>query len=260
MRFAALIIFCLVCTLQINAQVNVHGIYQGQHIIFSSSGINDSCKRIININNIQLLDTFGAIGYYDSTQLHLKYGDSISIHISSPCTNVHTYVLNTQPHYHYKTAIKPEVVFADTSGNLTWFHAAIHDSAYYAVQVFILNKWITVNKINAVSGKGLHKYETKIQLHPGDNHIRINYSQHGKTFVVTSNLVQIIKPEKIICRYMSQPNDTIFFEQVTNYEIYNETGKIIKSGTGNFVLISDLPRKTWYYINYNNNVKEFYLL
>jgi hypothetical protein len=259
MRFGVLIIFLAVLALPLKAQLLISGIYGGQPILFSSTGINDSCKRIIVINNTQLPDTFGDTGYLDPSQLRINKGDSITIKITSTCSAIHTSLLNTYPHYHHYTGLKPAIVSADTSGKIAWLHDPYHDSAYYTVQVFRWNKWVTLNKINADTSNGLNKYETKINLHSGENKIQVNYWSPKKNYPVSSALIYIQTPEKEICNYLKSPKDTIYFEQETSYEIYDQYGELIKRGTGKFIDISDLKRQMFYYINYDNQMKIFHL-
>jgi hypothetical protein len=259
MRFAVLIIFCLACTLQINAQVNFHGIYGGEPIIFTTWQWNDSCKRTIIINNNQLPDTFGATGFLDSEKSGLKKGDSIAISITSTCSPSQTRLINTHPHYQQDRVAKPAIISADTSGKLVWMYSSTHDSSYFSVQVYRWNKWVSIQKIKADTGKGQSRYEALVPLHAGENIIRINYWYRGIKSPAATVYTTIHTPEKNICQYLKSPKDTIYFTRVTSYEIYDRTGTLLKSGTGSFIDIKDLPRQTTYFINFDNTTSEIWL-
>lgn len=257
-NYLILLVYFVSCTTTLKSQVNYKGIYSGYPVIFTSENFNDTCKRSITINNIQIPDTFSSTAFIDSTLLHLTRGDSLIININSNCSYSSTQLLNTQPYINPDKAPAPEIVYYDSTGNLVWLYTTIHDSAYFSIQILRWNKWISLGQIATDSAHDLHKYEAKINLHTGENRIRINYWNPKNNKPVSSTQIVIQTPSKEICRYLNKSTKMISFDQETNYEIYDQYGALIKSGRGKFVDITDLPNQMYFYIFYDNQMATFH--
>jgi hypothetical protein len=150
------------------------------------------------------------------------------------------------------TLLETVYLKADSTGTVKWqLKENAPDSVL--VQQFRWNRWITFsNRINKENISG-NTFMCRIPLHTGNNQIRLkSRSKDGAVQYSKETEASSYKPN--IRLFDKVPY--IEFTDSTMYELYNEQGKLIISGTGNIIHIDTMPTGM-YYLNYDNVMTQF---
>ncbi len=240
----------------------LEGTYQGQNLYvqnpFASSGVG-FCVINVTVNGQQSIDEINSSAFeIDFSSYQLAKGSPVEVKIEykDDCT---PRVLNAD-------VLKPTSTFVITSMNITpdgaFSFSTSNESGKlpYVIEQKRWNKWVKVGTIQGKGGSGKNDYSINLKPHSGKNTFRIKqvdftrkprYSQEKR--LIRSSVKEVfIKNENP----MKLDGNIIFgdesgAEASTLYEVYNETGLIVKKGYGAKVDMSGLDKGV-YIVNYDN--------
>lgn len=144
------------------------------------------------------------------------------------------------------TVLNIEYLTTDSTGLLKWKTTEPPEDSIL-VQEFRWNRWITLHDKIHKDKKDNNAFFCKTRLHWRTNSFRL------KCGIKYSHIVDAeTKREEV--RIVSDKTDRIImFSDTTMYELYNEKGRLLKSGIGLIIQIDSLY-KGMYYLNYDNDM------
>jgi hypothetical protein len=241
--------------------ITVEGIYQGKNLYvqnpFSSSGVG-FCVYEVRVNGQVTTDEISSSAFeIDLRYFNLKLGDPVAVLIyhKDGCTPK---VLNPEVLKPKSTfeATKMDVAKTATGYELVWETKNENGSVDFVIQQYKWNKWNQYP--NTVAGKGTNTpntYRANVLLNTGQNQFRVSQVDYtGQPRI--SRPCQYSNPAPAISFSPKKADKEIVFSALTDYEIYDKFGDIVKKGQGNKVDVSALP-KGGYYLNYDNQADEF---
>jgi hypothetical protein len=257
----------LLCA-QNDGKIILEGNYLGENLYiqnpYAANGKSFCTKKVL-VNGVEYPadSTLSSAYEIDLKRMNFKEGDSVRIEIfhSAGCKPK---VINTQTHYHGKgEAVLNLRIEYDSI--LKWETVRERFNHLFLVQQYRWNKWINAEEAetggvirNWEEVKGTAKtkdtisYSVNIKkyLHSGKNQFRINsatlYKQnYSKTLAFQRPEGTKLKVEK------NYKKLAVEFPAETLYEIYDESGSVVKRGFGRSVYINKLP-KGKYFLNYDN--------
>jgi len=231
------------------------GTYQGKNLllenIVSGKG-EDICKHKVIING-EVAPRLSSVVEVDLSFLKLAIGDSLELLIKHT-KDCQPNILNPEV-LKNKSTYNLVSISIDTTGELTWKTKGELGKLPFTVEHLWWKKWV---KLGVVLGKGTpweNEYSFKVSSHSGENQLRIKQvddsgnPRYSKILTYLSTVPEVrFGPKKI--------TNLIVFTAKTNYEIYDNFGKLLLSGFGNKVNSYKL-KKGKYYLNYDNKNEEF---
>ena len=126
-----------------------------------------------------------------------------------------------------------------------------------------INDYFTVVEYNLdvkeVKGKGIHvksDYVISVTHHNGLNKYRVKYLDvHGK--VIYSHINEFNSSESDITFYPSRVSTKITLSKVTDFEIMDSYGNVVKKGNGDKIDCMELKAGV-YYLNMHNQTEKFF--
>lgn len=236
-------------------KMSVEGIYRGENLYvmnpFSSSGIG-FCVSEVRVNGQVTTDEINSSAFeIDFSSLDLHVGDKIIVEI--------IYKDGCLPKILNPEVLKPKSTYiiqyitVDKAGVLKWATTNEKGVLDFEVEEFRWNKW---RKIGTVPGKGTpdkKTYSTKVDFHSGINKFRVKQTDYSNK----PNISAEAKFMSLIAEVTFTPGNgkivtkDIIFSAVTDYEIYNYYGSLVRKGTSSKIDVSNL-KKGNYYLNYDN--------
>lgn len=129
------------------------------------------------------------------------------------------------------------------------------------VQQFRWNKWVSMYTFGSFETWKDTCVDNRVMLHSGVNQFRLVVAPNNPTQDSLFSTVFVIGDERqqVNCGLarVCGPSDRFTLNAVSYWEIYDQYGTIIKSGTSLEIPVSDLP-KGGYFLNYDNCTAEFF--
>lgn len=240
----------------------LEGTYQGQNLYvqnpFASSGVG-FCVINVTVNGQQSIDEINSSAFeIDFSSYQLAKGSPVEVKIE--------HKEDCSPRLLNADVLKPTSSFVITSmnitpdGNFTFSTSNESGKLPYVIEQKRWNKWVKVGTVQGKGASGKNDYKINLKPHSGKNTFRIKqvdftrkprYSQEKR--LIRSSVKEVfIKNENP----MKLEGNIIFgnesgAEVSTLYEVYNETGLIVKKGYGSKVDMSGLDKGA-YFVNYDN--------
>jgi len=234
----------------------LQGRYSGKNVYIQNPFTPDGlrfCVVKVTINETTVdVSTYASAFEIDYKSLGFKIGDSITTKI-----------------YHYKDcqlkALNPDYlitlntisIFSVKIENktLVWSVKDQKEKQIFSIEQYKWNRWIRIGGTASNTYTKSYQYDFSSKLHSGENKFRIKYVELNgrpkisKAITFTSELeqVQVFKPKK--------GAKTITFSKHTDYQLYNNSGELIKEGKSDSIDLSDLELGV-YYLNYDNTTGE----
>ena len=148
---------------------------------------------------------------------------------------------------------KISTVKIQKNGKLKWTTTDEREKILYVAQQFKWYKWVTIETIEGKGTTGSYTYSVNVKFHSGINEFRIKQveqngkKEYSKTVTIHSEIMAVS---------MQTTENRIKFSAETNYELYDDNGRIIFKNFGSVIDITELE-KGRYYINYDRIMKEF---
>jgi hypothetical protein len=256
--FCITLFFTLISYSVFSEEMSVSGIYQGENLFvmnpFAATGVG-FCVYEVTVNGQVTTDEINSSAFeIDLSVFQLKIGDKVTVIIKHK-ENCKPKILNEEVLLPKSTFKVLEIAYDRKTNSLRWTSTGEKGSLPYEVEQYKWKKWVNVGTIDG-KGKGeSNEYSLKINTHSGVNKFRIKqidfskkprYSQETTYRCLDAEVT--FSPEK--------PKNEIVFSAVTDYEIYDFYGRLIKKGRGSNVDISKY-KKGDYFINWDNSMGQF---
>ncbi len=230
------------------------GIYNGKPIrIYNPKANNDSfCIKKVFVNDNEMAVQNALIIEINASSTGLKTGDSIKIDIvrGEYCL---PRILNTNEVIKQSRNFKLEEIEAFADGTLEWVASEEKGDTAYTVQQRRWNKWIKVAMAERKKSPGQNRYRVQVPLHSGINEFRVvRYGSpegYNDCYSKPVNVKSVIDPVEIKERCLHEK--CICFSSPTLFELCDESGKLLKSGTDTKINCRDL-KPGRYYLNYDH--------
>ena len=258
-----LILFVFPCLLGFSQDVLVHtGTYQGKNVYvqnpFASNGIGFSTKKV-TVNGEPITNDFVSSAFeIDLKKLNLEVGDSINIKLyhDKGCEPiiVNELALTSAPKLAYLN------IEIDTLGIIKWCTTKEFESKTFYIEQYKWNKWNVVGQMKGTGGSKTNCYEFKADLHSGENTFRvIQETQNSYKKPVSSPTVEIESniSKIIMYEYFNPHDNAIGFSEKTHFEVFNQFGKVVMKGFGNYVDLYDFEYGQ-YFINFDNQTSVWF--
>jgi len=240
--------------------ITVEGIYQGKNLYvqnpFALNGVG-FCVYEVRVNGQVTTDDIGSSAFeIDFKHYNLKIGDLVKVELFTKegCTPK---VLNPEVLKPKSTfeATKIEVVKSGANHELVWETKNESGSVDFAIQQYKWNKWVKGNTVAGTGKAGPNTYRSTVLLHAGQNKFRVSQTDYtGQPR--TSKNCEFSNTAPAISFSPKKADKEIVFSALTDYEIFDQFGNIVKKGQGTKVDVQALP-KGRYYLNYDNESGEF---
>jgi hypothetical protein len=150
---------------------------------------------------------------------------------------------------HSDVVITVQYSFVDSISSIVWSTNTDTLSSKFIIEQYRWNKWVKIGEQSAINKTG-NKFSFIVTPHAGNNKIRVVYD------TIISNEVEFsvnTSYQPLVPRVVGE---AIILKTASNYEIYNQFGDVILSGTATIIDTSKLPKGV-YYIAINNEMREF---
>lgn len=239
--------------------LSAKGVYNGKNLFIQQPNTNNPCTLYIIANNKKLDEKYLRISSYNNGKgievrfdsLKLKTGDLLEAKIifNKECRPK---VLNPEVLLPQKGCDSIAIMMQGDS--LIWQTFGEQGSLSFTVQQYKWNKWVSVYEIKGKGTPGKNRYACKVLLHSGENMFRVqqrtyNRPPQSKQLVVRSETPAVTFKPAVV-------TGIITFSAVTQYELYNEMGTLLKKGVSDKIDCSDL-KLGMYYLNYDNQMGQF---
>jgi len=252
--FLAMFAFCL------NADagtVVLEGKYQQKNIFVINSVAPEGvgfCVYEVLVNGEVTSDEINSNAFeVDLAIWGFKLGDGVVVTIN--------YKDGCEPRVLNPGALEPRPTFetvqinVDEGGMLTWETLNEQGRIPFVVQQYKWNKWVNVGEVMGTGTSTKNSYSFQTTTVSGTNKFRvIQKSYEGKNRQSESVEFNSSKPE--VTFSYDKKSKSIAFSSETNYELYDEYGRIIKRGFGTSADLTALPKGV-YYVSYDSETKKF---
>ncbi|MCF8295936.1 MAG: hypothetical protein K9J13_00205 [Saprospiraceae bacterium] len=227
----------------------IRGNYYGYNLYVINPSVGDEfCVEEVKVNNIVSKDEIKSNSFeIDFSLLDIKVGDKVVIKIkySKSCTPKIVNPEDLEPPDFFKfTTIKVK------DDNLIFrIRGKPGDEPFY-VQQYKWNKWYDLGEVDVMDTIKLNLYSKEIVPHSGQNTFRVKKINkrgeiiYSKQTHFRDNRINEVTMEK------TKVHDELVFSEETEYEIYDEEGKLIKKGKDRYIDFSSFP-KGKYWVNYD---------
>lgn len=220
----------------------------------SSSGVG-YCTYEVSINGSVSTDEINSSSFeIDLTQHNLELGSPVTIIIKHKDDGCYPKVLNPE-------VLKPNPTFettyinVDENGLLKW--TTVNETAKlpFVIEQFKWNKWIKIGEVDGVGTPTINFYSFQTPVIAGMNKFRVKQKGYiDKTRY--SQAVHYTSLAKEVSYVYTKKDQTIYFSEVTGFEVYDKFGNLSKKGYGNTIRVDNLKTDT-YYINMGNTMSAF---
>lgn len=144
----------------------------------------------------------------------------------------------------------------DSSAVLHWISKNEINKLPYTIEQFRWNKWIKVGEVGGKGGVQQNEYSFQTIPHSGENRFRVKQIDY-KGQPRPSKPAEFLAPELNINlpANLYKLADELEFNKETMYELYDQSGNLVRKGSGKKIDLKGLKRGT-YYINYDNKTSE----
>lgn len=231
----------------------VKGIYQGKDLYvknpFAPDGVG-FCVYDVYVNDRLTRDEVNSSAFaIDFQILGIKIGAPVEITINHK-EGCEPLVLNPE-------SIKPHSTFEITDmkiegTTLKWTAKNERGSLPYIIEQYRWNKWVKAGEVPGDGTDDETTYEFDLDPYFGENKIRIKQTDYTGTPRYSDPLVYNPRTPKVTYS-PRKPEKEITFSRPTRYEVFNEYGKLVKTGFGKSVQVDELESGSTYYLNYDNS-------
>lgn len=129
------------------------------------------------------------------------------------------------------------------------------------IEQFRWNRWVVMYSFGSNQHWTDTCLETKLMLHSGENQFRFTaVPTNPYVDLVNSGVTKVIdSSNESVCGFamVCGPSDRITLKRMSYWEIHDQVGRTLKSGTSADIPVGDLP-KGGYFLYYDNCISEFF--
>ena len=258
-RILCILTICILTAFTASSEeMTITGIYQGENLFvmnpFASSGVG-FCVYEVTVNGQITTDEINSSAFeIDLSVFKLNIGDKVVVVIKHK-ENCKPQVLNEdvlQPKSTFKVL---EIVYDRKTNSLTWTTSGEKGSLPFQVEQYRWKKWVNVGTIDGNGSGGTNTYSVNVNTNSGMNKFRIKQVDFSKKPRYSQEATyRSLDPE--VTFSPDKPKNDIFFSAITDFEIYDYYGRLVKKGRANRVDVSKL-KKGDYFINWDNSMATF---
>jgi hypothetical protein len=244
------------------AALSIEGTYQGKNLYIQNPMADDGfgyCVTKVTVNGDILPGAIGSSAFeINFSFFNLTIGDPLFIVIEHNDGCIPT-ILNPEVLL-CKSTFEIESIVVDNNGNLNWKTTNEDGKLTFLIEQFKWNKWVVVGEVQGKGTSNLNTYVFTVSPHFGLNTLRVSQTDHSGSKRASSE-VTFLSNTKKITKSPIKVKDYIFFYAdgkavVTQYEIFDAYGNIVKQGLGDKIDCSNLLSGA-YYINFDNVSEKF---
>jgi len=236
-------------------EIRLDGIYNGNNLYINNPNSGTLfCVSEIWVNGKKTRDEINSNSFeIDFSQLSIEIGSNVHIRIF------------------HKNGCKPQIINPDAiqekfdfsflntkvnrKGMLCWEIKGNPGYGSFVIEQYRWKKWVKSSELTIKDSVSANTYAAEIYPNTSQNTFRIRFkSENGNEIV--SKEIKYTLPGKEIMIVTEKIKDRIAFTATTMYEIVDEAGNLLTSGTEKYIDTSELP-KGKYYINYDNKTETF---
>ncbi len=256
--FGIILILVFFINAALAGEIKVQGIFQGENLFvmnpFASTGVG-FCVFEVTVNGEISTDEINSSAFeIDLNVFNFRIGEKVLILIKHK-DGCKPKVLNAEV-LKPKSTYKVLVINVDRkTKKLNWTSSGEKGSLPYIVEQYKWKKWI---KVATVKGKGIsgkHDYSVAVLPTSGNNKFRIKQLDYSRKPRYSPEAIYRSLDAPITFS-PTKPKNEITFSAITNYEIYDFYGRLIKKGKGTKIDITKL-KKGEYFLNYDNEMGRF---
>jgi hypothetical protein len=237
------------------AKLTIEGTYQGYNVYvqnpFPPCGPLDTCPCVykVLVNGNETKDDIIAPAFEIDLSLYgFKIGDGVTIDIFH-AESCKPKVLSM---YHgRKNVLEISPLSIDANDVLHWTTNNEIVKLPFTIQVFRWNKWVAMGEVDGKGSAGgdlgsyENTYDHKLLPHSGENKIRVIQDVNMSNVITWNSGL----PE-VNCN-VDFPAKKIVFNCETSYELYDNSGNLVKKGRGKEIDYRILKHGD-YFLNYDN--------
>lgn len=215
------------------------GVYQGKTLFIQNT--YDPQEGTFCISQIYLNDQLLNINYKISAlKIDFKgidmYSPVVVKIIHDPvCKPI---VVNPDAVFFHSVFQFESINISDTS--LTWATHGESENSNYILQQYANGIWISIDTIEAAGDFGGASYVLKPFLEEGPNKLRIQYSRADDSYLLSREIDFHYYPEPV--EFKPFVADRVLnLSRTAQYDIYDAGGKLMTSGQGSSIDVSELP-------------------
>ncbi len=231
-------------------EFSIDGTYQGKELYVQNPfnpATNSFCIKKVTVNGQEYKDINSSAFAIDFKQFNLKKGQYVEVKIY--------HEKGCQPRVLNPTALIGKSTFELLSFKADEEHVRWTTRNETSEEPFYLEReeygrWKVIAKVKGKGPGGYNNYVVKVKHFSGVNKYRIKQRDVGGQWRYTE-VLEYKSKKKPVSFYPKRVTDKLFFTDEVDYEIYDETGKLVKKGSGKEVNVTDL--KPGVYIVYFDN-------
>jgi len=256
--FGILLFLIFIVNTSLAAEIKVQGIFQGENLFvmnpFASTGVG-FCVFEVTVNGEITTDEINSSAFeIDLSVFSLKIGEKVSIVIKHK-DGCKPKVLNAEVLKPKSTYKVQDIIVDRKSNQLRWSTTGEKGSLPYTVEQYKWKKWIKVATIQGKGLSGTHNYSVSVIPTSGNNKFRVKQMDYSRKPRYSPEVTfRSLDPQ--VTFSPEKPKNEIVFSAVTNYEIYDFYGRLIKKGSGNKIDLNKL-KKGDYFLNFDNEMGKF---
>ena len=152
-----------------------------------------------------------------------------------------------------------EFLFSQIDDNsINWITTGETPGGYFLLEKM---RWKGWQSIDSVSGKGKmdnNQYSLEAEHYSGDNEYRITYTTQTEEYYISEVITFYSLLKSVTFFPTNEVYDVISLSRATDYEIYDEYGKLVAEGFGEYIDVDDLPVDAEYTMIVENEPAQFY--
>lgn len=245
----------LTATFLFGQEIKIEGTYNGKNIYINnpSSG-NGFCVTEVWVNGKKTRDELNSNSFeIDFSQMGIEKGSNVNVRIfhKNGCKPeiINQQVLQEKFDFGFNS------VKVNRKGLLVWDISGSCGDGIFVVEQFRWKKWVKAGELKSKDTTGFNSYVYEINPNTGQNLFRVKFI-NDKSKETVSKEIKYTQPGKEIMIVTEKVKDRIAFTATTMYEIIDESGNLITSGSEKYIDTSELP-KGKYFINYDNKTETF---
>lgn len=240
------------------AEMKLAGNYYGDNIFIDNPSIGGAyCVKALTVNGKSTHTVIASNTFeINLSILNLEYGTPVIV-IIKHADNCAPTILNPDALIEKCGFTLVNSKQDKKTEELTFSITNQKSTAPYIIEQYRWSRWIEVGKIDVALNADTVLYKFKPTLNSGNNLFRIKQKAKREECCYSADIKAKSPLREITFMYDKKVNN-LTFNAATYYEIYDKSGKLLKSGNSKVIDLSDL---TWdvYILNYDNSTIQVFL-
>ncbi|HBG71224.1 MAG: hypothetical protein A2W93_02085 [Bacteroidetes bacterium GWF2_43_63] len=236
-------------------RLTITGYYFGKNLVVINPMNGDRfAVESVEVNGNKTSDEINSSVFeIDFSALELNQGDPVSVNISYYIGAENPIVFNPDAleatsNFSFKSSFLEK-----KTEKMAWTITGSPGTEAFEVEQYRWEKWVRIGTVNAKDSVSQNTYSCKIVPHFGKNLFRVKLvDPKGNIAYSTPVKLQSKTPEVLLVK--TTVDTQVDFSGETLYQIYDEKGAKMLSGTSTSVDVTSLPSGK-YWVNYDNKTE-----